>query len=84
VFVFAREKEPVQNTSFPHLLLLFLAPSISVLLVGRSVIAQAPSDDNNTSINTNNNITPSTKETQKLKAKKNLPLSTLSDRKLFF
>jgi hypothetical protein len=40
-----------QDTSLPHLVLLFPAPLISALLVNKVVTAQAPSNNNN-----NNNI----------------------------
>jgi hypothetical protein len=90
VFLCERKKL-IQDTSLPHLLLLFLAPSIPTLLVGRSVITQAPSgssssnnNTNNSSNNSNNNTTLVAKETQELKVKKNLSFSTLSDRKEIF
>jgi hypothetical protein len=83
------KEKHVQDTSFPHLFSFFPAPLFSALLVSRSVTAQAPfdnsnNDNNNCSSNTNNNITPAAKETQELKAKKKIPLSTLSDREQFF
>jgi hypothetical protein len=43
----------LQDTSLPHLVLLFLVPSIMTLLVNIGVITQAPFNSSN--INNNNN-----------------------------
>jgi hypothetical protein len=90
-YVFAQEREIfykkktvhlLQDTSLPHLVSLFPVPPIPTLLVGRSVTTQTPSSNNNS--NTNNERTQAAKETKKFKAKKNLSLSTLSNREEFF
>ncbi len=44
----------LQDTSFPHLVLLFLAPLISALLAGRGVTTQAPSSSSNNNTKSNN------------------------------
>ncbi len=50
------KKKPLQDTSLPHLVLLFLAPLIPALLANnRGVTAQAPFDNSNS----NNNNTSS-------------------------
>jgi len=41
--------KPLQDTSLPHLVSLFLALLILALLAGRSVTTQAPLGNNNTS-----------------------------------
>jgi len=69
-----RALKPVLGYIIPRLV---LAPPILVLLVGKSVTTQAPSNNHNTS---NNN----TSSKKKFKAKKNVPLSTLSNREEFF
>jgi len=80
------EKEKKKKTSkptlryiTPHLVSLFPALSILVFLIRRSVIAQAPSSNHNTSSN-NTRI----QKIQKFKAKRNLPFLTLSSKKEFF
>jgi len=92
--VVALKPHLLQDTSFPHLVSFSLAPPILTLLIGISVIAQVPSNTNNstrsnTSNNNNNNIDTNTntsnkKKPKKLKIKKNLSFSTLRDRKEFF
>ncbi len=67
-----------QNMSQLHLVSLLLGPSFPVLLVGKPITTQATSIE----------ITPArattTEETQELNAKRNLSLSTLSNREEFF
>jgi hypothetical protein len=64
------------------LVLLFPAPSILVLLVGKGVTTQAPSSNRNTS--SNNTRIQEIQEIQEFKAKRNLPLLTLSSKEEFF
>jgi hypothetical protein len=52
----------LQDTSEPHLMSLFLAPSFSALLVGRGVTTQAPSSSSNIKINKRNSRIQSQKK----------------------
>jgi hypothetical protein len=54
----------LQDTSFPHLVLLFLASLILALLVGRGVITQAPSSNSNN--NTSNKRNPRNSKRRKI------------------
>jgi len=55
-----------EDTSLPHLVSLFPAPPIPALLIGRNVITQAPSNNNNTNTNnTNSNNNTSNKRNPK-------------------
>jgi hypothetical protein len=52
-----KKKKPLQDSSLPHLVSFFLAPSTPALLVSRGVTAQAPFSSNNNNNNTSNNNT---------------------------
>jgi len=60
------ETHLLQDTSFRHLVSLFLAPLISALLVGRGVITQVPSSSNNNN-NAIGNINKKNSRTQSQK-----------------
>jgi hypothetical protein len=55
IIIINKSTHLIQDTSLPHLVSLFLAPPILVLLVGRGVIAQAPSSTNNNNTSSNRN-----------------------------
>jgi len=65
------ETHLLQDTSLPQLILFSSTPLIWTLLVSRNVTTQAPSNNNNNT----------SKRNSRIPSQKNLPLSTLSNKK---